>query len=166
MVDWITVEGFKSIKRIERLALGPINVVIGSNGSGKSNLIGVFSFLREIRAGRLQEYVIRSGGADKILHFGSRSTSELRVHVSLGGEVNQYEITLVAANPDALAPLRETCTTSVDGQPLTTTFREGSYGHEAWISHRDGYSARGPGSAPGVARRHTSGPAGPAAPGT
>ena len=64
-LDWITVEGFKSIKRIDRLPLAPINIVIGANGSGKSNLIGVFSFLREIRSGRLQEYVIRSGGADK-----------------------------------------------------------------------------------------------------
>ena len=53
-VDWITVAGFRSIKRIERLPLGPINILIGPNGSGKSNFISAFSFLREIRAGRLQ----------------------------------------------------------------------------------------------------------------
>ncbi|MDE2906574.1 MAG: AAA family ATPase [Acidobacteriota bacterium] len=86
-LDWIAVEGFKSIKRIERLVLTPINLVIGANGSGKSNLIGVFTFLRELRAGRLREYVIRSGGADRILHFGSRATSETKVRVSLEGEV-------------------------------------------------------------------------------
>ena len=40
-LDWITVEGFKSIKRIERLSLEPIDIVIGSNGSGKSNRIGL-----------------------------------------------------------------------------------------------------------------------------
>ena len=81
-LDWITIEGFKSIKRIERLHLNPINVLIGSNGSGKSNFIGLFSFLREIRAGRLQEYVIRSGGADKILHFGSRTPRRSRTEPS------------------------------------------------------------------------------------
>ena len=106
-LDWITVEGFKSIKRIERLPLEPINVVIGSNGSGKSNLIGVFSFLGEIRSGRLREYVIRAGGADKILHFGSRMTPELMMHISFGGEINQYEITLATAGGDGLAPLGE-----------------------------------------------------------
>ena len=53
-LDFITVEGFKSIASIEKLPLRPINVVIGPNGSGKSNFIGVFEFLHEIRAGRLQ----------------------------------------------------------------------------------------------------------------
>ena len=106
-LDWITVEGFKSIKRIERLALEPINIVIGSNGSGKSNLIGVFSFLREIRSGRLREYVIRAGGADKILHFGSRITPALMMHISFGGEINQYEIRLTTASGDELSPLEE-----------------------------------------------------------
>jgi len=53
-LDCITIEGFRSIKRIERLPLEPINVLIGPNGAGKSNFIGAFSFLGEIRAGRLR----------------------------------------------------------------------------------------------------------------
>ena len=36
----VKIEGFKSIERAE-LMLGDLNVVIGANGSGKSNLIGV-----------------------------------------------------------------------------------------------------------------------------
>ena len=85
-LDWITIEGFRSIKRIERLPLTPINVLIGPNGSGKSNFIGVFSFLREIHARRLEEYVIRSGGANRILHFGAKATPKLTMRVSLGGQ--------------------------------------------------------------------------------
>ena len=135
MIDWISVEGFKSIGRIDRLPLCPINVLIGPNGSGKSNFLGVFSFLREIRAGRLREYAIRSGGADRILHFGSRTTSQMRMHVSFEGEVDQYEITLAATDPDVLAPMRETCTTSVDSQPLTATFPGYAHASEASISH-------------------------------
>ena len=140
-LDWITVEGFKSIKRIDRLPLEPINIVIGANGSGKSNLIGVFSFLREIRSGRLQEYVIRSGGADRILHFGSRMTPELRMQVSFGGEVGRYEIELGTAVPDALIPLSETCVGPGAEQPATV----GSVGgyHEAWISQRDPHNIDG-----------------------
>ena len=38
-LDWSTVEGFKSIKRIERLALEPINIVIGSNGSVETQVV-------------------------------------------------------------------------------------------------------------------------------
>jgi predicted ATPase len=62
-LDSITVKGFRSIASLN-LALGPINVLIGANGSGKSNFIGVFAFLHEIREGRLQDYVRRAGGSE------------------------------------------------------------------------------------------------------
>ena len=63
-LDTITVKGFKSITSADGLPLRPINVIIGANGSGKSNFIGVFSFLHAIREGRLQEYVRSAGGAE------------------------------------------------------------------------------------------------------
>jgi len=56
-LDYITIQGFKSIASVEKLALRPINVVIGPNGSGKSNFIGAFSYLPAIREGRLRDYV-------------------------------------------------------------------------------------------------------------
>ena len=136
-LDWITIEGFKSIKRVERLNLGPINVLIGPNGSGKSNFIGVFSCLRQIRTGQLEEYVIRSGGADRILYFGSKVTPELGMHVSFGGnKVYQYKITLTATDVDMLSPLKEECIEIRDGTPLTIGSL-GGYGPEAWISRSD-----------------------------
>ena len=45
-LDSITIQGFKSIGSVEKLELRPINSVIGSNGSGKSNFLGVFAFLQ------------------------------------------------------------------------------------------------------------------------
>ena len=102
ILDWITVRGFKSIKDVERLKLEPINVLIGPNGSGKSSFIEVFSFLRAIRMGRLQHYVGTAGGAEHILHFGSRTTGELEISVSFNGGVNQYEIKLVRTDDDSL----------------------------------------------------------------
>ena len=107
-LDYITVEGFKSIASIEELRLGPMTVLIGPNGSGKSNFIGVFSFLNAVREGRLQEYVIRAGGADKVLHFGSKFTQNLHIHISFRGEQNQYEIFLEPNSVDELIPRTET----------------------------------------------------------
>ena len=136
-LDWITIEGFKSIKRIERLSLGPINVLIGPNGSGKSNFINVFSFLHEIRAGRLKEYVVRSSGADRILHFGAKATPKLRIHVSFGGnDVYQYRIALTATDAEALSPFQEECIKYEGGRPLTMG-SAGGYGPETWISRGD-----------------------------
>ena len=135
-LDWITIEGFKSIKRVERLRLNPINVLIGPNGSGKSNFIGVFSLLSAIRARRLEEYVVRSGGADRILHFGGKVTPKLWIHVSFGGEVHRYEITLTVTDTDGLLPVREDCVEYRDGRPLTVGSL-GGHGSEAWISQRN-----------------------------
>jgi len=106
-LDTITIKGFKSIASIEKLKLRPINVVIGSNGSGKSNFIGVFSFLHAIREGHLQDYVAKAGGAEKVLHFGSKVTKELYLHISFQNGDNQYEITLQSTQADNLIPKTE-----------------------------------------------------------
>ena len=103
-LDHITVKGFKSIASIEKLRLGAINVLIGPNGSGKSNFIGVFSFLNALRSGKLQDYVIRVGGADKVLHFGARETDKLHIDISFQDGTNRYEITLEPAGADDLVP--------------------------------------------------------------
>lgn len=106
-LDTITVKGFKSISEIEKLKLGAINVVIGPNGSGKSNFIGLFDFLHEIREGRLQDYVIKAGGADRVLHFGSKVTKELHIEVSFWDERNRYSIDLEPTDADELVPSLE-----------------------------------------------------------
>ena len=81
--------------------------MIGANGSGKSNLLKVFSFLEAMRAGRLRECVARAGGADRVLHFGTKTTNTLNIGVSFGDGANQYKIALVPNDLDQLAPLEE-----------------------------------------------------------
>jgi predicted ATPase len=103
-LDSITVKGFKSIASLEKLSLRPINVVIGPNGSGKSNFIGVFSFLHAIREGHLKDYVAKAGGAEKVLHFGSKVTSKVEIGISFEEGVNQYRIELASTPDDRLQP--------------------------------------------------------------
>jgi predicted ATPase len=107
-LDSITVKGFKSIASIDDLRLRAINVLIGSNGSGKSNFIGVFSFLNAVREGRLADYVAKAGGAEKVLHFGSKTTPEMSFHLSFQDAVNQYSLRLGVTGQDALTPVSET----------------------------------------------------------
>ncbi|MDZ8084431.1 MAG: AAA family ATPase [Nostoc sp. DedQUE12b] len=49
----LTINGFKSIKAMD-LELHPLNILIGANGAGKSNLISFFKMLNEMMAGRLR----------------------------------------------------------------------------------------------------------------
>jgi predicted ATPase len=106
-LDYITVKGFRSIAALEKFPLRRINVLIGANGSGKSNFIAIFTFLREITEGRLQEYVRFNGGADQLLHFGSKATQQIEIHLSFSNEVNQYHLTLKPTSDDGLYPVEE-----------------------------------------------------------
>jgi predicted ATPase len=111
-LESITIRGFRSIAAVEDLALRPINVLIGANGSGKSNFVETFAFLREIREGRLQAYVARQGGADRILHFGAKATQVIEVDLLFGedeeeGLKNTYQLHLGATVDDRLYPTEE-----------------------------------------------------------
>jgi predicted ATPase len=134
-LDSITIQGFKTIASVE-LDLKPINVVIGPNGSGKSNFIGVLAFLRAIREGRLREYVTAAGGAEKVLHFGSKTTKEMRLHLSFQGGTNRYELTLAPTADDGLFPSSETAFVGYETypDPLPQPLHPVQQGREAGIS--------------------------------
>ena len=111
-LDWITVKGFKSIKSVD-VELLPINVLIGSNGAGKSNFMEVFSLLNAIRLGGLRDYVMRCGGADKILHFGSKTTQQLSIEIGFENGKRKYNIDLAPNDADGMFPSNENIYTSV-----------------------------------------------------
>lgn len=66
-IDTISIKGFKSIRNLESLRLGSINVLIGSNGFGKSNFVAYFRMFSELIGGRLRVGVAKQGGADRVL---------------------------------------------------------------------------------------------------
>ncbi|MGC8641430.1 MAG: AAA family ATPase, partial [Isosphaeraceae bacterium] len=134
-LDYLTVKGFRSIKSIEKLELRRINVLVGANGSGKSNFLGVFELLREIRNGRLVDYTARAGGAEKILHFGSKVTSEIELEISFRGGVNGYHVVLSPTIEDRFYVREEAYTyRGKDDHPLPYIERFLDRGPEARIS--------------------------------
>jgi predicted ATPase len=100
-LEQLTVKGFKSI-RDHTLRLGRLNVFIGSNGAGKSNLIGVFHFLNRVAAGDLQNYTGEAGGADSILFFGRKQSPSLSIELEFGkgDDANGYEFELRPTTED------------------------------------------------------------------
>ena len=59
-LDRVQIRGYKSIDRVD-INLGRINVLIGGNGSGKSNFISLFSLMQEIAKGQFQRAVLKKG---------------------------------------------------------------------------------------------------------
>lgn len=79
----IEVSGYKSIKEC-KLALGSLNILIGSNGAGKSNFISFFKLITQLLSQNLQLYVGRSGGPDALLHFGRKKTEAINAKLYFG----------------------------------------------------------------------------------
>ena len=77
---------------MEKLQFGRLNVLIGSNGSGKSNLVSFFRMLSKMMAGHLQEWVTQQGRANRILSFGMKETAYLDSAIYFG--LNGYEFRL------------------------------------------------------------------------
>lgn len=93
MINEITILGYKSIKNSQPLALNKINILIGSNGAGKSNFLSVFKFVKSIVNKNLQKYVIQHGGANNILHFGSKNTKFVTLEIKFGSDRYSVELT-------------------------------------------------------------------------
>ena len=63
-MDCIEIKGYKSIKNA-RIELRPINILIGANGSGKSNFLSFIEFLNHLYERKLTKYIDLNGGEDK-----------------------------------------------------------------------------------------------------
>jgi len=96
MITQITIQGYKSIKELD-IRLTPINILLGSNGVGKSNFISIFSLLRNVYNRNFQNYVETKGGADSLLHFGKKHTRKIHLDICFGTnnkDNNRFILTL------------------------------------------------------------------------
>jgi len=107
----IRIEGFKSIKNQE-IELKPLNVLIGANGSGKSNFIKAFEFLNKVVKKELQDYVAQRG-AGSFLYFGTKNTFKINFELEFGNKNkindNTYKLSLTPRTDDKIVIGQEYC---------------------------------------------------------
>lgn len=93
-INCLSINGFKSIKKLNDFKLNQLNVLIGSNGVGKSNFVSYFRMLGELVEGRLQKWTLTQGGADRILSFGIKETQSISSRLQFGN--NAYIFKLIS----------------------------------------------------------------------
>lgn len=93
----IRVEGFKSIKKLD-LPMRDINILVGANGAGKTNLISLFTFLSCLSQGKLQQYIKTEGGAERFFHFSTRNTERIKLDLEIGN--NGYNVEFLPNRDD------------------------------------------------------------------
>lgn len=99
-VKSLTVTGYKSIRELSNFPLTNLNVLIGANGAGKSNFIGLFRLLNEMYEQQLQVFIQKQGGPDALLHFGRQTTDKL--HAEFYFDRNGYKFDLIPTNDNRL----------------------------------------------------------------
>lgn len=127
MMDYINIKGFKSIKETF-IEFRPINVLIGANGSGKSNLLSFFGFLDAVYNQKLKEYNAYHKGADYVMYNGSEHVEEIAFEISVE-KYNKYKAVIEPDSSGEFFFQKEEILDSEDKQ----FFHSNSYAKESEI---------------------------------
>ncbi|MCX6581377.1 MAG: AAA family ATPase [Candidatus Aminicenantes bacterium] len=100
-LDKITIKGFKSIRSLENFELKPLNVLIGGNGSGKSNFIDFFRLLRammqlplpNLESTNLHTFILIGGGSDDFIFNGPKETEKIEAEMFFGDNGYRFKLT-------------------------------------------------------------------------
>lgn len=77
MIEQVIISNYKSIRNLE-LPLRTLNVLIGSNGVGKSNLISFFELAKAIIEQRFGSYTLEKGGIDNLLYRSRKESGYIK----------------------------------------------------------------------------------------
>jgi predicted ATPase len=134
-MDYIEIKGYKSIKN-QRIDFRNINILIGANGSGKSNFISFFEFLNKLYNRNLQEYISLKGGENKILFEGKEVTDEIYFKTEFDKGLNGYSATIKAGEESLIFTDERLIYNQRDGKNIN------NYGTEARIKVTDDFRAK------------------------
>lgn len=82
MISKIRVVNFKSFESID-VDLSDFNVVIGQNSSGKSNLVSIFKFIKDVCSVGLSNAISLQGGLEYLLNFNNSRDGYLEIEINL-----------------------------------------------------------------------------------
>jgi len=109
----VVIKGYKSVafNNPVTLSLGSVNILLGANGAGKSNIISFFKMLSYMMSKSFARYVEMAGTANSLLHYGAKQTPFLEGNLTFTDDKNSidtYQLTLTSAAPDRLIITEET----------------------------------------------------------
>ena len=89
-MERIEISGYKSIQTVD-LSLRPVNILIGANGSGKTNFLSFFEFLHNVYAQNLRGYVANRG-IEKMLFNGPKTTAGISARLTFDNDFYSFDI--------------------------------------------------------------------------
>jgi predicted ATPase len=99
------IQGFKSIDSAtgQNIPFGDITVLLGANGSGKSNLVSFFNMLNFMMTGAFKQYVGKQG-ASRLLFYGPKQTESIYFELTFddSNATDIFSVKLSHGLPDRL----------------------------------------------------------------
>lgn len=137
ILEKVTIKGFKSLRELNDFELRRLNVLVGSNGAGKSNFVDFFRLLRAMSEESLATFVLEHGKADAFLFNGPKVTNEISSHLVFG--LNEYRFTLNPAVTGELVVAREEVLFRGGGSWTVKTSGRQESGLKSWKDERSSY---------------------------
>lgn len=145
-IKTLTIQGYRSIQNL-RLFMDTINVVIGANGCGKSNLYKAIYLLAKAVEGDLAKTLALEGGMPSILWAGKKKNStrtKAPVRLTLAVQLDDFSYEIACGLPApslslfGLDPeIKEEYVWFGEGRRPSNTIIERE-GPRAWITNQDG----------------------------
>lgn len=85
----VTAKNFLSLKHID-VSLGDLNVLVGPNGSGKTNFLNIFRFIGDIARSDLVPAIEAFGGFDSVVFRGALGKYQRRIELHLEGVMTEH----------------------------------------------------------------------------
>src|SRR5579872_6236890 len=80
----LSVQGFRRLSNVQ-LALGPLSVMVGANGTGKTSVLDVLSLLAASAQGRLNGSISELSGLASLLTYDKAEELELGITMEVSG---------------------------------------------------------------------------------
>ena len=116
----VEIRGYKSIDLDNgvTLNLGDVNILLGANGAGKSNIVSFFKMLSFMMSKSFANYVEMAGTSNYLLHYGAKRTPfiEGSLKFSYNNSEDIYQFKLANAAPDRLIVIEESIKWHRDGE--------------------------------------------------
>ena len=141
VIESVRIKGFRSFADMELENLPQMTVLVGANGSGKSNLIQFFEMMGwMLDMHSLRTYVARRGGADDHLFGGRKITSSVKAEIAVrtGEGRADYRFELAYTDDDRFVFTEEAYRFTATGQPADAPWKriDGSDHREAKITDK------------------------------